>query len=109
MIPSKNLASATARLYSTPSLHSISFVWRQAFSSAKPQDAASEGKAPKTPQDAKAQDAKPHRKTQKELDDELKAKMAGISGDGGEAGIEYENGEPVAMKRSVRNNMFRYI
>lgn len=35
--------------------------------------------------------------------------MAGLSGDGGEAGIEYENGEPVAMKRSVRNNMFRYI
>ncbi|KAK8168738.1 hypothetical protein BKA80DRAFT_308423 [Phyllosticta citrichinensis] len=48
-------------------------------------------------------------KTQADKDEELKKKMAGIAGDGGEAGVEYENGEPTAMKRSVRNNMFRYI
>ncbi|KAI0014513.1 hypothetical protein F4780DRAFT_250033 [Xylariomycetidae sp. FL0641] len=42
-------------------------------------------------------------------DKELQRKMSGLSGDGGEAGVEYENGEPVAMKRSVKNNMFRYI
>lgn len=48
-------------------------------------------------------------KTQAELDDELRQKMAGMSGDGGEAGVEYEDGVPVSMKRSVKNNMFRYI
>lgn len=49
------------------------------------------------------------KKTTVELDEELKKKMSGLSGDGGEAGIEYEDGKPVAMKRAVRNNIFRYI
>ncbi|KAI0159140.1 hypothetical protein BJ166DRAFT_529465 [Pestalotiopsis sp. NC0098] len=51
----------------------------------------------------------PKRKTMAELDEEMRLKMSGLSGDGGEAGIEYEDGQPVAMKRSVKNNMFRYI
>ncbi|KAI1812820.1 hypothetical protein GGS20DRAFT_515177 [Poronia punctata] len=50
-----------------------------------------------------------HKKSMAELDDDLMKKMSGISGDGGEAGVEYEDGKPVAMKRGVRNNMFRYI
>ncbi|KAI0121901.1 hypothetical protein F4814DRAFT_406904 [Daldinia grandis] len=49
------------------------------------------------------------KKTMEEIDAELQRKMSGLSGDGGEAGIEYENGKPVAMKRGVRDNMFRYI
>ncbi|KAF2789964.1 hypothetical protein K505DRAFT_86493 [Melanomma pulvis-pyrius CBS 109.77] len=49
------------------------------------------------------------KKTQAELDKELELKMQGLSGDGGESGVEFEDGKPVAMKRSVRNNMFRYI
>lgn len=32
-----------------------------------------------------------------------------MSGDGGEAGLELEDGRPVAMKRGVRENMFRVI
>ncbi|KAI1295293.1 hypothetical protein F5Y03DRAFT_399271 [Xylaria venustula] len=52
---------------------------------------------------------KKKKKTMAELDEELKLKMSGIAGDGGEAGIEYEDGQPVAMKRGVKNNMFRYI
>jgi hypothetical protein len=48
-------------------------------------------------------------KTMAELDEEMKMKMSGLSGDGGESGVEYEDGKPVAMKRSVKNNMFRYI
>lgn len=43
------------------------------------------------------------------MDEELRLKMSGMAGEGGEAGVEYEDGEPVAMKRGVRNNMFRYI
>lgn len=46
----------------------------------------------------------PKRKTMAELDEEMRAKMSGLSGDAGEAGIEYEDGQPVAMKRSVKNN-----
>ena len=48
-------------------------------------------------------------KTTADVDEELRKKMAGLSGDGGEAGVEFEDGQPVAMKRSVKNNMFRYI
>ena len=49
------------------------------------------------------------KKTVAQLDQELMQKMAGHAGDGGESGVEYEDGQPVAMKRSVKNNMFRYI
>lgn len=69
---------------------------------------------PKTEQQsddkAKASDDQPKKKkTIEEIDRELQQKMAGHAGDGGEAGVEYENGQPVAMKRSVKDNMFRYI
>ncbi|KAL2044497.1 hypothetical protein N7G274_003202 [Stereocaulon virgatum] len=53
--------------------------------------------------------AKTERKTQAELDEELRQKLEGIAGDGGEAGMELENGQPVSMKRGVKSNMFRYI
>lgn len=49
------------------------------------------------------------KKTQSQLDEELRAQMEGLSGDGGASGVEYEDGQPVAMKRSVKDNMFRYI
>ena len=51
----------------------------------------------------------PKKKTVAEMDKELQEKMAGHAGDGGEAGVELENGQPVAMKRGVKANMFRYI
>ncbi|KAF2745494.1 hypothetical protein M011DRAFT_406521, partial [Sporormia fimetaria CBS 119925] len=57
-----------------------------------------------------AEDPQPKKKkTQAELDKELELKMQGLAGDGGESGVELEDGQPVSMKRSVRNNMFRYI
>jgi hypothetical protein len=49
------------------------------------------------------------RKTMAQLDEELRMKMEGRAGDGGDAGIELEDGKPVAMKRGVKDNMFRYI
>ncbi|KAL9597131.1 MAG: hypothetical protein Q9219_005353 [cf. Caloplaca sp. 3 TL-2023] len=49
------------------------------------------------------------KKTIAELDEELRLKMEGKSGEGGEAGLELEDGKPTAMKRGVRNNMFRLI
>ncbi|KAE8350067.1 hypothetical protein BDV28DRAFT_139833 [Aspergillus coremiiformis] len=48
-------------------------------------------------------------KTVSQADEELRQKLEQMSGGGGAAGIEYEDGEPNTMKRSVRNNMFRYI
>jgi hypothetical protein len=49
------------------------------------------------------------KKTMAQLDEELRMKLEGRSGDGGAAGLELENGKPVAMKRGVRENMFRLI
>jgi hypothetical protein len=49
------------------------------------------------------------KKTLAELDEELKVKLESLSGGGGEAGLELEGGVPVAMKRGVRENMFRLI
>lgn len=58
---------------------------------------------------AEVAESKLRTKTMAELDEELKLKLEGISGEGGAAGLEYENGKAVAMKRSVKNNMFRLI
>lgn len=48
-------------------------------------------------------------KTVAQADAELRERLERMSGDGGAAGIEYEDGKPSAMKRGVRNNMFRVI
>ncbi|KAF8866362.1 hypothetical protein BDZ45DRAFT_735641 [Acephala macrosclerotiorum] len=44
-----------------------------------------------------------------EKDAELRAKLEGISGEGGEAGVELEDGKAVGLKRGVKENMFRVI
>lgn len=49
------------------------------------------------------------KRTSAQLDDDLRRAMERLAGDGGEAGIELEDGKPVAMKRGVRENMFRLI
>ncbi|KAL4951843.1 hypothetical protein BDW69DRAFT_169055 [Aspergillus filifer] len=48
-------------------------------------------------------------KTVAQEDEELRRRLEERSGEGGAAGLEYEDGKPQTMKRSVRNNMFRYI
>jgi len=48
-------------------------------------------------------------KTILEQDEELRLKLEGISGEGGGAGVEYEGGKAVGLKRGVRENMFRVI
>ncbi|KAK7757426.1 hypothetical protein SLS62_000440 [Diatrype stigma] len=78
------------------------------------QNKEEEALKPSDPSNADASGAsgaaeKPKKKTMAELDEELRLKMSGIAGDGGTAGVEYEDGKPVAMKRSVKNNRFRYI
>ena len=49
------------------------------------------------------------KKTMAQLDEEMRQAMEGTAGDGGEAGLELEDGKPVSMKRGVKDNMFRYI
>lgn len=72
-----------------------------------PPQAKAETSEQKIPE--KQEKPKPKKKTMAELDEELRLKMSGLAGDGGEAGVELEGGQPVSMKRSVRENMFRYI
>lgn len=55
------------------------------------------------------QSAAGNEKTQAELDEELRRCMEGLAGQGGESGVELEDGKPVGLKRGVRENMFRYI
>lgn len=49
------------------------------------------------------------KKSMAELDEELRLKLEGMSGEGGAAGIEYENGKAEGLKRGVKSNMFRVI
>lgn len=53
--------------------------------------------------------AKPKKKTMAELDEELRLKLEGHSGDGGSSGVEYEGGKAEGLKRGVKENMFRVI
>lgn len=50
--------------------------------------------------------AKQARKTQAQLDQELQQKLAAMAGDGGDAGVEYEDGKPVAMKRGYLATLY---
>ncbi|KAK3061723.1 hypothetical protein LTS18_005572 [Coniosporium uncinatum] len=97
----------SAKLFSKKSISYPAALRQVKFVSleAKPKDATDQAKnASKEPS------AEPKKKkTMAELDEELRMKMQGIAGDGGDAGIELEDGQPVSMKRSVKNNMFRYI
>lgn len=59
------------------------------------QNSPSESKAPK--------------KTSAQLDQELREKLEMLSGGGGSAGVEYEDGKAEGLKRGVKSNMFRVI
>ncbi|KAJ5943343.1 hypothetical protein N7516_003511 [Penicillium verrucosum] len=60
-------------------------------------------------QDNKRHAPPPKAKTVSQADAELRERLEQMSGAGGASGIEYEDGKPNAMKRGVRNNMFRLI
>jgi hypothetical protein len=68
----------------------------------------SPGKDSKTQVETTGEAGKP-RKSVAELDEDMRLAMEGMAGDGGEAGLELEDGKATSMKRSVRENMFRYI
>lgn len=70
-----------------------------------PQITKDEPANPSAP-DAKTPEKK---KTMAELDEDVRLKLEGMDREGGEAGLELEDGKPAAMKRGVRENMFRVI
>lgn len=49
------------------------------------------------------------KKTSAQLDQELREKLEMLSGGGGSAGVEYEDGKAEGLKRGVKSNMFRVI
>lgn len=74
-----------------------------------PRSPSSAGQSTVNASSTQADAAIAKKKTLAEIDAELALKMAELAGDGGMAGVELEEGQPTAMKRGVRNNMFRYI
>lgn len=61
------------------------------------------------PAEATKPEMKQKKKTMAELDEELRLKLEDVSGEGGTAGVEYEGGKAVGLKRGVKENMFRII
>lgn len=62
-----------------------------------------------SPEQKLKESGQPRKKTMAELDEELRLKLEGMSGDGGSAGVEYEGGKAEGLKRGVKSNMFRVI
>lgn len=44
-----------------------------------------------------------------QMDAELRSRLEAMSGDGGAAGVEYENGRAEGLRSEVKRNMFRVI
>ena len=78
-----------------------------------PEDASSKSKendkAKSNPSQSLHNDREENPQSMAEKDAQMRQALEGISGEGGEAGLELEDGQPTSMKRGVKNNMFRYI
>ncbi|KAL3478586.1 hypothetical protein BJX99DRAFT_101606 [Aspergillus californicus] len=97
-LPSPVLVS-TRSIFSTSQLRSDSSTDKAA---AKPSEGSENPEKPSTPERKKT-------KSMAQSDEDIRRRLEEMSGEGGAAGLEYEDGKPQTMKRSVRNNMFRYI
>lgn len=107
LTPSTRLSSSSSTTNS-PSTSSSSPSKQQELNTQSTQPSSSAQELSASSNQSPSQEPK-KKKTIAEQDAELQQKMSGLAGDGGEAGVELEDGQPVSMKRSVRNNMFRYI
>lgn len=107
-------ARSLTRLWS-PSQHASTRHGQQALAVAASGYATKSGSEPShraeqpNQESSKREAAQKKRKTLSEMDEELRAAMEGRAGDGGVAGAELEGGQAVGLKRSVKENMFRYI
>lgn len=100
-----HFSTSAARCSSTSNSNSKTTATTSSKTNPAKDHSATSSKHPNTPET----DAEPKKKSILQQDEELRQKMSGLSGDGGDSGVEYEDGKPVSMKRSVKNNMFRYI
>lgn len=107
MLPLRTALRLTCTATATRHLQTQSIRLSSSNSSSEPSHAklGSEDQA----KDKNSNDQSGKKKTMAQMDEELRQKMSGLAGDGGEAGVEMEDGQPVSMKRSVKQNMFRYI
>jgi hypothetical protein len=103
----------TASLRQLTRTHTLRLMCSSSTSTSEKKDKASQSDSQSsqeaTADSNKNSNATTGKKTMAQVDEELRLKMAGLAGDGGDAGVEFEDGQPVSMKRSVKNNMFRYI
>jgi hypothetical protein len=102
------LSLRTASMRQLTSTHTLRLMRSSSTSTSEKKDGGSQS-SPSASDNKKSSNTTTGKKTMAQLDEELRQKMAGLAGDGGEAGVELEDGQPVSMKRSVKNNMFRYI
>lgn len=73
-------------------------------STSEPSQTKTEASEQKKPQDEDI--PAPKKKTMAELDEELRQKMSGLAGDGGEAGVELEGGKVRLINRGIVSNGF---
>ena len=79
------------------------------FASSEPKSEHGKDPPDESTPEKKIDQLKKKQKSMADLDEEMKRAMENLSGEGGEYGMELEGGKPVSMKRSVKENMFRYI
>lgn len=72
-------------------------------------DKTSNSKDPVSSEHTREDSRLQRKKTVADLDEELRLKMEGLAGEGGSAGVEYEDGKAEGLKRGVKANMFRVI
>ncbi|CAF9913793.1 hypothetical protein IMSHALPRED_001446 [Imshaugia aleurites] len=105
----RRVPSAVGRLLNPIALSAPSRLWIRPASTNSKATTSENTVSDKDNLKSAAEEVPKKGKTQAELDEELRQKLEAMSGDGGAAGLELEDGQPVSMKRSVKNNMFRYI
>ncbi|EXJ94147.1 hypothetical protein A1O1_02540 [Capronia coronata CBS 617.96] len=101
--------SRTAVLYPRPT-STLGFQrWASTSTSQTTSSTKSDNASESAARQDKMEKLKKVHKSMAEADDEMRKAMENLAGDGGEAGLELEDGKAVSMKRGVRENMFRYI
>lgn len=103
--------SCGIRAIKSPSLRPVRLATTKSHQTGEPssEDAKSTDKSAEQNAIRTSRDQQSTKKTSAQMDEDMRRAMEGVAGDGGEAGLELEDGKAVSMKRGVRENMFRYI
>lgn len=107
-LPSRTMPSQLTRYTSSASRPPPTGDAHAAAQSKPEADSPNQAARPDVKKDQEAS-SQCRKKSMAELDEELRMKMEGMAGEGGSAGVEYENGKAEGLKRGVKANMFRVI